>query len=173
MMAWLLRALAALSLASLAAAPTFAHLVMLPQTEKLLFGFLDIPFHTINRGMAASRMGFLDVSSSDDVRNWIYQQMVAMNVVVGAKNGIGAHFSLTFRPLLRFPRSLFLYFPVTFPSHLRYVGAFSSFPHSYLVTFGTDMVYVVSHRPLLHHRPLARSLSLSLSLSRPITPHKL
>eukprot|EP01046_Picozoa_sp_COSAG06_P022042 COSAG06_NODE_1687_length_8714_cov_5.627742_2_plen_1485_part_00 len=81
-------ALVALSLAPLAAAPTFTHLVMLPQTEKGLSSFLDIPFHTINRGMAASRMGFLDVTSSDDVRNWIYQQMVAMNVVVGAKNGI-------------------------------------------------------------------------------------
>ena len=61
-------ALVALSLAPLAAAPTFTHLVMLPQTEKGLSSFLDIPFHTINRGMAASRMGFLDVTSSDDVR---------------------------------------------------------------------------------------------------------
>ena len=85
--------LLALALLAPCVAGSYTSSVTLPHVDEGLASFLSRPFNTINRAMAMTRLQFLDVSATTstantELREWLYAQMVAMDVQRDNKGGI-------------------------------------------------------------------------------------
>jgi hypothetical protein len=88
-----LLALLAVVLPSPRAAGSYTSSVTLPKVDEGLSTFLSKPFHTIDRAIAMTRLSLLDVSATtstanEDLREWMYAQLVAMDVQQDNKGGI-------------------------------------------------------------------------------------
>lgn len=94
----------ALALSLRCASGTYASSVVLPRVDSGLKNFLSTPFETIDRALANCRLGFLDVSATgagtDALRQWIYAQMIAMDVRTGQKGGIDMVYAVSYSPSL-------------------------------------------------------------------------